>query len=203
MPPELIEYLRRELNFLLYACRIYDDGYEEIAVKIAVSIRILAHDTKRSTSLLTQLGRPIKLLSTTPNISNAFLFIGKLSSVGGFKQLPILDSQRQQHHFLPWQRWWIEPVYALRDLGHFSRKDIVLPAANKDGGAHVDVENIPESYEVLREGVVQRPGTTSNESALELMNNQFPDLRQLAHELLNSPDLVGLVGGRVWRVGDV
>ena len=45
VPSELVEYLRRELNFLWYACRIFDEGYEEIAVKMAVSIRVLAHDT--------------------------------------------------------------------------------------------------------------------------------------------------------------
>jgi hypothetical protein len=198
-PPELVEYLRRELNFLWYACRIYDGGYEEIAVKVAVSIRVLAHDTKNSTSLLTQLGRPIQLLSTVPTsppINRAWLFIGTLSSVGGAKQLPILDGQPNQHHFLPWQEWWVEPVYALRELGHFSRRDIVLPAANKDGGAHVDLQDVPEAYTVLREGVVRRPGTETNEAAPELTNNQFPDLRQIAHELLRSPDIVSLAGAQ-------
>jgi hypothetical protein len=189
---ELVDYLRREVNFLWYACRIYDEGYEEIAVKMAVSVRILAHDTGRSRSLFTQLGRPIEVRSTTPDITGAWLFAGTLSTVGGAKQVPILDGNKGQHHFLPWQKWWVEPVYALRQLGHFGRRDIVLPAANNDGGAHVDIENIPDSYQVLRDGLVRRPGTETNEAAPELTNNQFPDLRQIAHELLTSPDVVTL-----------
>lgn len=205
VPSELVEYLRRELNFLWYACRIFDEGYEEIAVKMAVSIRVLAHDTKHSTSLLTQLGRPIQLLSTVPTsppINRAWVFFGTLSSVGGAKQRPILDGNPNQHHFLPWQAWWVEPVYALRELGHFSRRDIVLPAANKDGGAHVDFRDVPEAYKVLRDGVVRRPGTETNEAAPELTNNQFPDLRQIAHELLRSPDLVSLAKATAGAVGD-
>lgn len=197
---ELVEYLRREVNFLWYACRIFDGGYEEIAVKMAVSIRILAHDTKHSTSLFTQLGMPIKVLSTVPtipDISRAWLFVGTLSSVGGAKQAPILDNNKTQHHFLGWRGWWVEPVYALQELGHFSRRDIVLPAANKDGGAHVDLNKVPESYDVLRKGVVTRPGTLTNEAAPELTNNQFPDLRQIAHELLSSSDVTSLARGEM------
>ena len=195
--PELIDYLRRELNFLWYASRIFDEGYEEIAVKMAVSVRILMHDTRQSTSLFTQLEAPVQVLSTVPTyppIGQAFLFVGTLSSVGGAKQVPILDGHQNQHHLLPWQEWWTEPVYALRELGHFSRRDLVLPAANKDGGAHVDLNKIPESYDVLRKGVARRPGTETNDDAPELTNNQYPDLRQIAHELLRSPDILTMVG---------
>ncbi len=76
-----------------------------------------------------------------------------------------------------------------------SRKDIVLVAANKDGGAHVDAKLTPQ-YESLK----QRGGTLlSFDSNIggEFKKVEFENIhelliRQMVYELLNSPALLAL-----------
>jgi hypothetical protein len=74
-------HLGRQLEFLRQACGLYDNGYEDIAVKIAVAIRVLTHDTQNSTSLLSLLGAAnTTLLSTSPQlVANTVFFGGALS----------------------------------------------------------------------------------------------------------------------------
>lgn len=50
--------------------------------------------------------------------------------------------------FLAIDDWWRQTVYVLAPTIHLSRRDIVLAAANKDGGAHVD-ERLTPDYELL------------------------------------------------------
>ena len=40
--------------------------------------------------------------------------------------------------YIPAGLWWEEPVIKLHEHGNLTRKQIVLAAANTDGGAHVD-----------------------------------------------------------------
>lgn len=62
----LSEQLRRQLKFIDASCRAYDAGEIEEALRIAVSLRVIFHDTTNSTSLLTHLGKKqsISLIST-------------------------------------------------------------------------------------------------------------------------------------------
>jgi len=56
-----------------------------------------------------------------------------------------------KYHPIPLDEWWdVEPVFSYEGRGH-TRKKIVLSAANKDGGAHVDPELEPY-YEFLCSG---------------------------------------------------
>jgi hypothetical protein len=48
--------LDRQLGFLRRSCAAFDGGAFDEAVRIALTIRVLVHDTKQSTSLLTHLG---------------------------------------------------------------------------------------------------------------------------------------------------
>lgn len=47
--------LDRQLNFLRRSCATFDAGASDEAVRIALTIRVLVHNTKQSTSLLTHL----------------------------------------------------------------------------------------------------------------------------------------------------
>jgi len=71
-----------------------------------------------------------------------------------------------------------------------SRKEIVLGAANQDGGAHVD-SNSNAKIRELKEGVrtftLRRDGVVVSEQ--KLTDHHFPMLRQIGYEVLNSPDL--------------
>jgi hypothetical protein len=202
--PELTEHLKRQLEFLRQGSALYDGGYEDIAVKLAVAIRVLAHDTLRSVSLISQMRQPdsLKLLSTSAIIDNSYVHFGGALSAASLKfdegkipiakQAPTLDRYARDHHFLPWREWWEQVVYVL-SVGRISRRDIVLAAAHKDGGAHVDASKMPPSYEVLRMGlwhVGYDPATF--ETPMPLPDVQLADIRQMGYELLNSPDLVAL-----------
>ena len=74
-----------------------------------------------------------------------------------------------------------------------TRRDVILGAANKDGGAHVDPKFTP-GYKLLTDGVWTRrvyQGGVAVASA-RIGNSQFPFIRQMAFEVLNSPELLTL-----------
>ncbi len=57
MKTEFTEQLKRHLGFLERSCAAYDSGHQEEALRIAVSLRVLFHDTQHSSvSLLSHLG---------------------------------------------------------------------------------------------------------------------------------------------------
>src|SRR5215204_5674232 len=57
--------LKKQLGFLRRSCQWYDNGEVDEAIRIAVPIRTIIHDTGRSTSLLTHLNaKGIKLWSS-------------------------------------------------------------------------------------------------------------------------------------------
>ena len=83
--------------------------------------------------------------------------------------------------------WWHQPVMVLARKP-LPRRLLVLTAANKDGGAHVDAD-LPAEYQALVDGI-WRDGRTG----LLIADHHALCLRQLGYEVLNSPRLVELSG---------
>ncbi len=177
------------------SCRNYDDGLHESALHIAVSIRVLIHETALSNSLVNQLSlrSSVKLLSTFPeikpeknlpnNVLTATIMFG--GPLGPYGVEPELGNSAYQH-YLSVDDWWNEVVHEFRQK--YSRKDIILSASNQDGGAHVD-PNPSAKTAGLRESVgTLTTFTPHGERKLELTNSHF-HLRQFGFEILNSPDL--------------
>jgi hypothetical protein len=107
------------------------------------------------------------------------------------QHVPTLDRYPNQHHFPPWTEWWSQIVYVL-ETGPITRRDIILAAANKDGGAHVDLKT-PKSYEALPTGVWKISyDAATYDTPIPLDKVQNADIRQMAHELLSSKDLTDL-----------
>jgi hypothetical protein len=87
---------------------------------------------------------------------------------------------------VPFTTWWEEIVIKDRQGNVFTRKDIILAMANKEGGAHVDPE-LDEAYARLtrfysqgwqvRTGRIRQPPDNSLVAA---------SIRQIAHEVLVS-----------------
>jgi len=198
----LVDHLVRQLSFLRHSCASFDAGFIDEAIRIAVVIRTLAHDTTRSSSLLSQIGSPnIHLLSTCPEIEpNTIMFSGGLSTtqvkiengklVHAIYQ-PLLDSGPPTQRLLPWKDWWRQIVYLI-DVGSITRRQIVLGAANKDGGAHVDPKLTAE-YEALCRGVMSISYKLGGQTGgFPIQDVHLSDLRQMAHELLHSHDILAL-----------
>jgi len=187
------DQLVRQLGFLKRSCSSYDAGFTDESIRIATCIRVLVHDTKFSTSLLTHLGaKNIQLLSTVPPIENldrVFAFDG-LTSFSANGPRPKLRRTVRDSALLV-ADWWEQIVYVMGQGQFFRRSDLVLAASNKDGGAHVDAKLTPD-YEKLATDIWHRVDLDSG-SDLPLPDVHLIGLRQLGYEILNSEELVNLV----------
>jgi hypothetical protein len=90
--------------------------------------------------------------------------------------------------------WWNQIVYILGTV-RCSRKNLVLAAANKDGGTHVDVGLTPD-YETLmtsgERGFFHYSPTGEMDKFQPIMDAHLVYIRQMGHELLSSPELLAL-----------
>ena len=170
---------------------------------MATVMRVLFHDTKNQISLLTHLGaKPsVRLLNThvRPPVEEGALLL--FSSPMGRIQL---SSDGRNRFFAPlgdvaetrleiFQDWWTQEVWIEHPI-RLTRKNIILTAADRDGGAHVDVRLTPEYEALSREGAagtftVQRNGAVT---VTPITDAHFVCLRQMGYEVLNSPDLRAL-----------
>lgn len=198
------DQLRRQLQFLRSSCRLYDEGHVEEAIRIAVTLRVLFHDTPRSISLLQHLRRKsISMLSTAELCGKAenhhLALIKTLVRIPDARypnitceMQPALDDLTRRE-IIPFRRWWIkEPIILFHDTGVLNRRDLILAAANKDGGAHVDAALEP-TYDKARLGGditieidFKNPPVTAVASA---ENVHFASLRQIGYEVLNSSEI--------------
>ena len=149
---ELWSLVQEHIQFLVASCKSFDEGYEPEAKRLAVSLRVLLHDTGNSNSLLGQLGikNQIQWLSTIekPNPKNLLpthnYVLLRITSIAAVYK-PILGDGP---HGLTlgtdsFTDWWTESVHRFHNES-WSRKDFVLWLANKEGGAHVDPHVVSE-----------------------------------------------------------
>lgn len=202
---QYIQQLQLQIGFLTRSAAIYDDGDVDEAIRIAVTLRVLFHDTGASTSLLTHLGvkRTVQLLSTATPMPKGGKALPALVSTRFsldppvFDFIPFLDDAKQQATVSV--RTWLseEVVYSVHDSRtDIYRRDIIGWAANKDGGAHVD-ENVPSAYAYLEGGagfsITLNPDNAPS-STETFKHAHFAALRQMAYEVINSPDIQRLRG---------
>ncbi|ELN0130410.1 hypothetical protein RY607_001030 [Raoultella planticola] len=198
--------LIEQISFLESSCERYDQGHTVEALRIALSLRVIFYTTGKSKSILKHMGiEGIHLLSTggipKEQCENLVMFQGlgmKCFSNGKIEYIPSLgDGPPMQNKFLPLREWWNECVYVVERGNLITRLIIMIAAANNDGGAHVDeeleplyaslaadsslgtVEIINEHYEVI--------------SNYPIINAHHTALRQMAYEVLHSPEFISLV----------
>lgn len=161
VPVDALEaQLQDQLAFLERSCAAFDEGYTDEFKRLAVTLRVLLHDTPKSHSLLQQLemksgdffaySTPIDGQNLLPDWPLAIARIGPQ----GIALLPTLDSSGIPPRLLKFSDWWSEAVYRDPNAGiTLDRKSIVLAVANKDGGAHVDPEIDERYFHLVNEGV--------------------------------------------------
>lgn len=186
--------LKRQCRFLKTSCEMFDAGDLDEAIRIAVIVRTLFHDTKSSTSLLSHLQSPdFEMLSEADELSGlsqlptfAAFIGGTMASTRNGGCIPCLGRGFRQR-MIPRSQWWMETVMILNQKP-ISRRSLVLTASNKDGGAHVD-EELPEWYTQLMAQLTQ---VTYDESIDAVVGERpysepYAILRQTAFEILSSP----------------
>ncbi len=210
MSVDFADHLRRQLDFARCSAQHFDQGELEEAIRIATSIRVMFHQTNTCTSILTHLGGTnINLLSTRTKPLNhrnpnavVEMFHSGLAGLGLLRDTnpprvgyqAVLDKYKDRA-IVPFQHWWNgETVYERtrqnpQDNVTIYRRDIVLWAANKDGGAHVDAQ-VPAAYAYLTSGV----GWVSGPNRQPVDYAHYAALRQMAYEVLNSEELLRLAG---------
>lgn len=159
---ELELQLEDHKSFIAASCAAFDAGAMGEAKRIAVSIRVLLHHTAMSHSILGQLAaRSGNWLAYSyqydpRNLVGHQGLVKARATVGaGTASATFVAHLREVHpgpRALRFEDWWSNDV-VLKDSsgGTYSRRELVLFAANKDGGAHVDGE-LDESYERLKDG---------------------------------------------------
>lgn len=192
----LSAHLNRQLIFLRNSANAYDAGHVEEAVRIGTVIRVLLHDTKTSVSLLMHMGvkESLRLITTAKTVSADQLvnidfaeFMAGMTFGNDLKY----DPPPKDSPATVCTDWWTQPVF-YRNQIFYTRQDVVLSAANKDGGAHVD---IPDSKLLaLQDGfwIKTTVGADGKEDSSPLPNNHFRMLRRFADELLQSQELLDL-----------
>ncbi len=213
-PDDLEEHLRDHVSFLKASSDAFDTGNTGEAKRIAVSLRVMFHDTKNSHSLLGLLN---KLSGSF--ISTALPFDpGNLSTHGGLIMTAMWGAATTYYaplddcityRWLGFDDWWNEVVFLDDKRETLTRRDLVLTVANQDGGAHVDPA-LSEKYARLSRhnslGWVLAPGD------LPIPNAERAAIRQISHEVLKTldpsysrkPDIKAdlFVGGNMIHSGD-
>lgn len=199
--PRLREKLEEQLRFLARSSELFDQGHEDEAIRLATSLRVIFHDTQNSISLLTHLGlKHEKMLSSSRGHGNWQDYLAheiNLISPHPVRMRPLLGDQFVQ---LSMDDWWSnEPVF-VHATDSFSRRLIILSAANKDGGAHVDGQ-LETYYKVLCAGeyAIGITGNLQYEGhppfpqgvTIYPKNAHLALIRQFAHETMRSVDHYG------------
>ncbi len=202
---ELIAQLWTHVSFLRRSGRLFDDSAEDEALRLAVSIRVLVHDTPHSISVLEQLGvkTTITYLDSyipppEPQEGNLIWHMG--AGIAGLTAdesgQPCYKATKDLHPLsigpVPFDDWWNRTIIRDQAGAEFSRKALTLALANQDGGAHVDPE-LDEAYDALSRSnslgwMAGVPSGTGDGAADSVpMGSPVPaNVRQIAWELERS-----------------
>ena len=208
---ELEGHLKEQLQFLMTSANLYDKGNKSEAKRLAVTIRLLLHDTRDSISLLSQLGYKDKLFLDTSNYEvykktpwDVLVYTGLIGTSlvpyeNKIEFIPILvpreDNSIQWREF---ELWW--KMVVIKDtLGTtFSRRDLILNMANKDGGAHVDPVIKLEYAALTRQNSLGVTGQVGKfQQPRPIPHPEKAAVRQIAHEVLSS--LIPNYKREIWR----
>jgi hypothetical protein len=191
------EQLRRQLRFLELSSKAYDEGFSDEAIRIATSVRVLIHETKRQTPLIRHMNASnIRLASVVRGASPTAVFytgMGRIETSSLGAKYYARTSPEVIKCYLPVNEWWTQVVY-IQGSVKLSRRDIVLAAADKDGGAHVDAKLTPEYEALMNEGGQSFWSITDPTTGkfTPIIDAHLVYLREVGLEVLNSPELINL-----------
>jgi hypothetical protein len=210
---DFVRHLEMQFGFIETSAREYDAGNLNEAIRIATSLRIIFHQTSTSTSILTHLNSNNVRIATslpplprpttgtwTPLVQVSIPIHYADGKVTGFdtpEYKPKLGSINLTRQVVAADWWADEPAFLLKGK-KVSRSDIVKWAANKDGGAHVDGV-LPLDYLALHNEFndlmqIDIGNPQAGGASFSCENAHLAALRQMAYEILSSPELLELAG---------
>ena len=194
---ELLDHLKDQIAFIKQSANSYDNGCEDEAKRLAVAIRLLLHDTPKSTSLLTLLNKKNinfhdSALPYNPRnlLSYSGLTMMRLSTKEGASYVAPLDEgapTRSKTRKIAFNTWW-NGMFVIRDKDRktFTRKELVLNTANTDGGAHID-PHLDEAYASLSRFNSLGWKVFRRDIEDDFRNSPvLPSIRQITHEVLKT-----------------
>ncbi len=148
---DYINHLKQQQDFLKADLAQYESGKPHFANKIAVTIRTLFHITSKSKSIFysNSIDEKIKYYFRD-SIHQYDVESDAVTFYAGFALGHKPDFEALFMDNFSFETYWNRVVYKEGDVVYI-RKQIVLYAANKFGGAHVDPE-IPAKYVHIVEG---------------------------------------------------
>ncbi|WP_422754976.1 hypothetical protein [Micromonospora sp. WMMD708] len=202
---DLEEHLRRQVAYIKRSAAAYDEGATDEAFRLATTVRVLCHQTANSHSLLHQLGllpQRLRFVDTAPQMPDlppgSFAINPGLCTIridfdaDTATPTPVLDDLGPDRIHPPqnFEEWWVtrfltneSPLRGGRSAFTYSRRNVVLQMANKDGGSHVDPQ-MPDHYRALvdHDGVI---GLVVNDRKMSIPRRAFVKawMRQIAHEV--------------------
>jgi hypothetical protein len=161
---DYLKQLRSQRDFLKSDIDEYISGKEHFALKIASTIRTLFHKSRTSTPLLPDLpkkyGFPIRFKGRDQSKIDPYVVLYTGFTIGD--KTPRFDAP-----FLidkEFDEYWNEIVYVEGKI-RYTRSQLIIWAANKLGGAHVDPE-IPSELLRLVNGSVKLVSSRYGEESI-------------------------------------
>ena len=192
---ELQEKLDQQLRLIHASIDKFDGWFIDEALRLATSLRILLHDTDKSQSLLKQLWIKNKILFYDSSLEIpqnnwvkthyrwlATAFVGNR----GAREVPILDDNPKAKK-VDFDVRWNGIIFVDMNWDKFSRKDIVLFAANQDGWAHIDGKIREKNANLSRKNSLWVMIWNGKERK-PMQGLDYTAIRQITHELLKSLD---------------
>jgi hypothetical protein len=190
---DFLKHLSDQIYFLQRSAENYDMGMIVEAKSMATNIRILLHDTRNSTSLLKHLDSKLGIYyynTAIPDTKFGLCGITTTTIDGGktFFNPPLnnLSEIRLRNPWVTFNTWWNEMNVLSDGNNRFSRKDLVLALANKDGGAHVDNKLDQPYSELTRNNSLEVFHQEHSGKLIDVAGVEFASIRQITFELLTT-----------------
>lgn len=189
---ELQSHLEEQIRFIESSANSFDSGFTGEAKRLAVSLRLLLHDTSNCKSLLTQLeikNAPFIDTSVPNEAGNVGSYSGlifiNLEQQRPARFLPMLDDAPCKPQNINFEDWWNGVSFIDNENKSILRKDVVLSVANQDGGAHVD-PNLNKVYARLSRQNSLSWFYTGAGKTIPIKEPERAAIRQIAHEVLKT-----------------
>lgn len=150
---ELKQKLDIQLRLLTNRCdSYYEDGEFVEAYSTATIVRVLVHDTSKSTSLLNQIGIKETTRYLDSRTHDNLYVMGTMNGYSGLHPRTRCPFQQySEKHRFEFDEWWEGQKFKIVGIP-FTRKELVDALANKEGGAHIDENPHPKLDEIKRSG---------------------------------------------------